>query len=481
MAFPGIVPIIRKFVFGDTALQLTKTMQTFYQSVGVQEVYIDINAIKAIQEGFNKNAAVYSIVMKFASKFGNIPRYVYDAGAKEEKAEDNTIDKNNPLVKLINRPNEYESQDCFYQKVCAYWKVCGEAMIWLNRGIDVNDYRLPDNSFDNEKIKVLPVIEMYVLPTDRVNPLPDPDNPWGIIGWRLDLGGVKMDIPKANVIHWKMTSLLSEFPLRNNLRGFSPLEAGYKTLQQNNSMSDASVRMAQNDGARGALVDKTLGVSQTPMAKTQVEKVMNEKVNNTEVKAKIAAFQGDWDYLNFGQTATDMQLLEGKEMSWKELCFLLSVPYEFFDSKTTYANKEQAQKGWVTNDIIPACKQLDGEMNRVLLVAFGMENSAFIETDYSELPEMQQDMNQQATALAAAWWISPNEKREIMSEEPVADPQLDELWIPQGLSPLSQSGNDAEMQALQSTIDAMRQKPNGSGTQNQVPAGSNGKVPAQGT
>src|SRR5574337_707173 len=72
------------------------------------EVYADVTAINALEKGFNDNTAVYSIVMKDAEKFASIPRYVYSASDQEEKA-DKIID--NKLSKLLNRPNEYQSQE----------------------------------------------------------------------------------------------------------------------------------------------------------------------------------------------------------------------------------------------------------------------------------------------------------------------------------------------------------------------------------
>lgn len=446
----------RNFLFGSNVTR--NLLNTFILSLGTVEVYIDIDAIKAIAEGFNKNTAVYSIVMKFASKFGSIPRYVYDAKAKEEKAYKKpveTLDESHPLVKLMNRPNPYESQDAFFTKVCAYWKVTGEGMIWLNRG-DIEDYRLDDGSFDDAKVNKLPVLEMYVLPSDKVNPIPDPDDVWDILGWKLDLGGQPIFIRKDDLVHWKMTSLQFDAPTRRHLRGFAPLVAGYKSLQQNNSMSDAAVRMAQTDGARGAMVNKTIGASQNPVQSSNVKRVFDQKINNVSVKSEIASLEGDWHYESFGQTATDMQLLEGKQMSWQELCFLLATPYEFFDSKVTYANKAEAQKGWVSNDIMPACKQLDGELNRALLPSFGLESAAYIACDCSELPEMQKDMAALTTALAAAWWIAPNRKLEMMDQEPVDDPTFDEPWIPSGITPLSESGQDPAMEQALTDIQSMQ-------------------------
>lgn len=457
MRLPGFIQTARNFLFGTNVTR--NLLNTFILNLGTVEVYIDIDAIKAITEGFNKNTAVYSIVMKFASKFGSIPRYVYNAKAKEEKAykkpEMETMDESHPLVKLMNRPNPYESQDAFFTKVCAYWKVTGEGMIWLNRG-DLEMYRLEDGSFDDAKINKLPVLEMYVLPSDKVNPIPDPDDVWNILGWKIDLGGQSIFIRKDDVVHWKMTSLQFDAPTRRHLRGFAPLAAGYKTLTEDNSITDASVRMAQNGGARGALSNETVGMSQTPTQAAQVKTVFDTKINNTSVKQQIAALEGKWTYHDFGQSSVDMQLIEWKQMSWKELCFLLTTPYEFFDSETTFANKEQAQKGWVSNDVMPACKQLDGELNRSLLPAFGLEGGAYIAADCSELPEMQKDMAALATALDTAWWIPPNRKLEMMDQEIINNPKFDEPWIPSGITPLSESGQDPAMEQALTDIQSMQ-------------------------
>lgn len=83
-------------------------MQSF--NIGLPEVYPDMNAEKAISKGFNGNTAVYSIVMEDAQKFSSIPRYVYDKSKISEKAADNNR-LENELTKLLNRPNEYQSQD----------------------------------------------------------------------------------------------------------------------------------------------------------------------------------------------------------------------------------------------------------------------------------------------------------------------------------------------------------------------------------
>ena len=118
------------------------------------------------------------------------------------------------------------------------------------------------------------------------------------------------------------------------------------------------------------------------------------------------------------------------------------MPYELFDSETTFANKEQAQKGWLYNSIIPACKQFDDELNRVLLAAFNLIGTAVIRSDFDDLPELREDVAQLVTSLNTAWWITGNEKREWMGFGKITDPTMDEVLLPAGQTPISQVNMD---------------------------------------
>lgn len=413
-------------------------------TVTTPEVYNTIDRENSIREGHNGNVAVYSIVMKDADKFASIPRYVYQK--REQKAD--RIEAGQ-LTELLNRPNPFQSQDAFFTTVRAYYKVCGEAFIWLNRG-DLEPYRLPNGEFDDIAIDRLPVLQMYVLPADLITIIPDESNLWGVLGYVLEVGE-RVIIRKGDVIHWKMPNLSFDAATREHLRGMSPLKPGSKTLAENNSMARASMRQAQNDGAKAVIYNKTMG-AMTPEQQTQLKKVIDSKINNNDVAGAVATLQGDWGMLDMSMSSHDMELLEAKKLSWQELCFLFKVPYEFFDGETSFANKEQAQFGWLTNDIIPACKQLDGELNRVLLKAFGVDKSVYIASDPSDLPEMVKAMIDAAKTMQEIWSLTPNDVRKFLNQEPIPG-EFDEPWVPNGRIPLS-SANDPEADALANEIAA---------------------------
>lgn len=220
---------------------------------GTTEVYPTIDETKAIQKGFNSNTAVYSIVKKDAKKFGSIPRYVEAKGQEGKEADELP----GALTELLNRPNPYQGQDAFLTLIRAYYKVTGNAFIWLNRGdtdMVQDDILTP---LDDEAHSKMPVLEMYVLPSNMMIIVPDPDNMYGVYGYILE-SNARIPIRKVDIIHWKDINLNFDLVSRCHLRGYSALQAGFKTLEQNNSATDAAVRMYQNGGAKGALVNKTM-------------------------------------------------------------------------------------------------------------------------------------------------------------------------------------------------------------------------------
>jgi HK97 family phage portal protein len=446
-------------------------------NIGTREVYPDINATTAITEGFEGNTAVYAIIKRDAKKFAAIPRYLYSATTTQEKAGLYVRGKfgelksaapdqyDNPdLTKLLNRPNGSEGQDAFLAKVRSFYKTCGEAFIWLNRG-DTSQLG-QDGTFsdisDEEQMK-RPIMEMYVLPSNQIIVVPDPENVFDVYGYILQ-SNIRVPIRKVDIIHWKDVNLRFDIVSKSHLRGMSPLTPGRKTLEQNNSATDSSVRMYQNDGAKGVLANKSIA-KMGPEQESQLRSVIDAKINNNDVKGAVAALQGDWSWMDFAKSSVDMELLKGKQLSMQELCFLFGMPYEFFDSQTTYANKEVAQKSWISNEILPDCKQLDGEFNRVLLPAFGITDAAFIASDASELPELQKDMTGLANYLNISWWITPNEKRQQMNMEEIVDPELDEVWVPAGITPLSQLEDPSQM-VMNDLVAQQQASANGNGSAN---------------
>lgn len=417
-------------------------------------VYPTADSTTAVEKGFNSNAAVYSIVKKAAKKFGAIPRYVESAST--QKADDAEA-LPGPLADLLNRPNPNEGQDAFFSKLYAFYKVCGEVFIWLNRGN--TDVLIDDNlsQIDDLAHSKKPVLEMYVLPSNQMVIIPDPNDPFGITGYQLS-NRPDIKFRTTDIIHWKDICLNWDLASRPQTRGMSPLIPGNKILETNNSATDATVQMNHNGGSKGALLNDMAG---TPTQATAVADVLDNKVNNINHKGAVISLQGKWTYTNMGLSSVDMDLLKGKQLSMQELCFLMGMPYEFFDSQVTYANKQEAQKGWVINEIIPDCKQFDGELNRVLLIAFGLQGTGIICSDFDDLPELQEDKKTQIEWLMKGPF-TVNEVREAVGYDKSTEDGADEVLIPSGVGKLADLGGDggqAIMDQLMGSKTSLNGKP----------------------
>lgn len=466
-----------------------KTLSTLrgILQLSTTEVFDNVDSDNAIDKGFNGNIQVYVVVKKDAVKFGSIPRYVYSDDQQEEKAYRHPLMEvkaftpfsesrragSPTLTELLNRPNPYQSQDLFFALVRAFYKVCGEAYIWLNRG-DIDGYILPDGTMDDEAINKLPVLEMYVVPSNLVGIIPDESNLWGIAGYYLE-STARFAMRKDDVIHWKDLNLKWDSVTRAQLNGMTALTPGSKTLEESNSNSKAAMRMAQNEGSKAVIFDKSLR-QMSPTQESALRSVIDKKVNNNDVAGAVAAVQGDWGMLDLAMSSKDMEMIEKKKMSWHEIALLFDAPPELFVTDQKYDNMGNAMLQWVYS-MIPALKQLDGELNRVLLPAFGLKGKAFIASDVSELPEVRKQMLEEAKIMQEIWSIPPNEVLDHLGFDRNPDSKFDEPWVITNRTPLSDMNIEADMQQqidmlnLQTSTNGQSGS-NGSGVQ-KVPGAKN--------
>lgn len=426
----------------------------------VLPVYANPNSIRFINDGYCGNATIHTIISKKARKFAHIRRGVYKV--QDEKAFKSyrnslkdgfstqqvinrtlklqtkayeTEEVDNELSKLLNNPNPEMGQDQFFELLDIFYETIGEAFIWCNRG-DV------DPDLDDDVVKELPILEMYVMPPQYIEIMPDPEDVWGTIGYVFVVGGTRETLRKCDVIHWKRPNPQFDANTRTHLRGLSPLEPGNKLLQQDDDATDATVSMYQNGGAKGVAFDKSMKAL-SPKQDSQLDDVFERKINNKNVKAAVARVQGDWGYLNVGMNSVDMELLEGQQRAFVRLCNLLDTPPALFLTDQTYENAIQSIRNWINNSLVPAACSLRDEMNRVLLPAFDLVGKGITtDIDPSDLPELQADQAKMVAWLKDAYWLTGNQKLDYMNEEESDNPLMDEIIIPSGMQLLEDLSGD---------------------------------------
>lgn len=391
----------------------------------------DYNTESYVREGYLGNADVYAIVTFLARKSASIPWYVYKLnntekgrtalmkyknlskgiqfkGAFEQaliqrkNAYSENVVMNSPLAKLLENPNRSQSQDQFLENLFGYRYLSGEGNIYGNNG------NVPGTKF----------VELNVLPTQFLDIYPDPKDLYNILGYKL-MVGQGINIPKEQVCQWKTWNPEFNDVTRSHLRGLSPLKSAYKTLRMSNNAADASAMMAANGGAKGAITPKPIGTNVPTFTIEQagiIKRAVNDDINGVDNKGKIGVLQTPWDYLNFGLSSVDMDLVKTMTMSLQQWCRVFGMPSVLFDtSSTSYNNYQNALRDLMTNTIVPMCCSLRDELNKWLVPAFGED--VYIDFDITALPELQQDMERMSRILRDANWLTFDEKRVAMNYE----------------------------------------------------------------
>lgn len=439
--------------------------------LGVDAVWPVLHGEKGIYEGYSKVLAVFALINKDASKFAMIPRYVYDLQANDTgKGQRVKLAgaQYRDLLKLLRKPNPYQTQGEFHEAVKIMYQASGEAIVWLNRGdtrstikdvegnyvVDM-DGQLQLRDRTDAEIDRMPVLEMYVLPSAFVGIIPDPDNVFGVLGYWFETGdGRRKFIRRNDVVHWKRYNPLFDYTNGGHLRGLSPVEVGSCDVQEFKEISKSSMRMHKNDGAKGIAFHK--GLAWDDLDETQkaaIKDTFDNRINSSDVKGSVALMGGDWDYKEIGKNSVDLDTLAAKKLKWQELCFLFDVPYNFFDQNAKYSNAGEWQKSWVYNSVMPACQRWDEKLSEALMKAFGLEDKAEICSDFMALPEMQRNLSELATAFSSMWFVSPNQKLIAAGFDPVNNPVFDEPWVPTGIQPLSQYSAEQQFQEDTADID----------------------------
>lgn len=462
--------------------------------IGNIAVYPDPKTEAYIKQGYSGNATIYTVINTVARRFAYLPRYVYKVknpiGVREYKHYIKTMDSQlrhqkklrelftkayendiitNKLSLLINRPNPEQGQDAFFELIDTYYDGAGEAIIWCNRGTDTDDLPLIEGE----------VLEMWILPPQYMEIIPDPYNVWGSLGWIFNVAGKRIPIDKENIIHWKRPNPNFDGITREHMRGMSPLRPGNKKITEDESATDASVSMHQNNGARAMVYDKNLGSKMTPAQETAIRNVIDKKVNSTDMKGAVAYVQGDLGKIDLSMSSVDQELEKSKDNIFDRICNLLGVSPNLFKTGGTYENVVQARKDLMTNNIMPKACSLRDEMNRVLLPAFNMSATLYTtDVDVTSIPELQDDMTLLVTALAQAWWLTPNERRGEMNFEPSTDEGADNIWIPT----TNQRMEDAAMpqaDSFDNTLDDENNSDVPGNNKSDIPKATPDKLPAR--
>ena len=272
---------------------------------------------------YRTNSAVFGIIDRIAKACGEIGQYI------ELLDKDDNVVEDNPLIKVLQRPNDRFSLYQFLYAWATNYNVFGDAFVYAKKGVGKDLGSLS---------------EMYVIPSHRVKVEKG--------GWREPIKGIKISgsadtevIDNGQYFQSFIYNLDSD-----TYFGFSPLIAAAYDCQL---LKKGKLRLntSMDNGGVNAIIapakDKDGFV--VPQAANELEKDLNSNKNANRTMFLRQAVE----VTKVGSTPVELGILDGSKDAVTALCFAYGIPMDLYYGQSKYDNAKEAKKSLYESAAIP--------------------------------------------------------------------------------------------------------------------------------
>ena len=420
----------------------------FFQNRGFSQPVFNKTDLDALLEnGYQGNADVFAIINYIATLASNVPWVIsevidekalsefksiesYDIKARQlEMKALKRIDEHD-LLDLMNCPNSMHSGSEFRLNWCSFKLATGNAYIHGVRPA------VGDNQALIKELHIIPSQHVEILPGDFRNP---------VRAYVLDIDGRDIRLDPEDVSHSRYFN--PEFENGQSLYGMAPLQAAFRNLDTSNEADVARMRAFINQGAVG-MISSATGDDVKRMSPDELRELSDtyqDKFGGPENFNKVifTTEMVKWD--NMGLSPVDLAIITSKIFDLRTFCNIYSVNSGRFNDpgNKRFNNDREGKKADFTDAVMPLLNSLRDELAIWLVPDYEDQEGRklFLTPDYKSVAVLQEDIQKLVAWLNTAWWITGNQKLEIMEMEKSTDPNMDKVQIPNNLGELGTSGN----------------------------------------
>lgn len=425
-----------------------KLYQAVFRMLGGQTNTYNQDITTLLIKGYGQNPDVNAIVNQMASKSTVVPFYVKKI-TDEKKLSlvksfpiEITPQQKKQLAKIkaetysadylpmpLERPNTLQTWNDLVFLYKLYLKVCGNVYFYkmspsegINKGVPLQLHILPSHWV---KIVLKPNASMIGT-----------ENP--IDYYVMEQGNQFIKFEADSIIHIKRTNPFFDYN-GTQLYGYSELMAAIRNINSSNSFIDTNVKTSQNSGVYGFI---HAGDGQSPLTAEQAQSLKDRLVDMDDSDGKLSNIAGASAKLGFTRislTTDELKPFEFLSNDRRTLANCLNWDVNLLneDRRTTGGGGFtdtliEARKRVMIDNIKPDLDLLASYLNPEFIRKFKGYENAELEFDITQMPEMQTDMEKMAK------WVNEvpltgNERREVFNYEPIDDPLMDEVYIPNNL------------------------------------------------
>ena len=375
---------------------------------------------KLAEESYAKNAVAYRAIHEIAKCAGSVPFNLFQ-GIGESRREILA----SPLLDLMERPNPMQGRSAFIQAVIGFLLISGNSYI-----------ERVGPSFAR------PPRELWTKRPDRMQ----------VEAGRTGIPSAYIFTNGGQTVRWpaketdgqsKILQIKTFNPL-NDWYGQSPVEAAAYSIDQHNEAGAWNMALLQNSARpSGALVvDPKSGTGLDDDQFARLKEQIELHYTGPADAGRPFILEGGLDWKEMGLSPTDMDWLQGKHTSARDIAMVFGMPSQMLGipGDNTHRNMEEARLWLWEQTIIPLLDFLTQELNWWLVPLFG-DNLELV-FDLDEVPALITRRHTLWDKVVNSDFLTINEKREAVGYEP--RPEGDVIRTPKKNTNLGDEEEDDE-------------------------------------
>lgn len=349
------------------------------------------------EEGYQKNVIVYRSVSLIARGAASVPWLLYQ---RDDHGEHEI--EHHPLLELLNNPSPRQAGSAFMEAVVGYLLLSGNSYI---------------EAVFNENGEPC---ELYPLRSDRMKVVPGIKGMVGSYEYHVGAKVKKFDVDSIHgtspILHIKTFNPL------NDWYGFSPIEAAANSIDQHNVVGGHNLALMQNGGRpSGALMVKpnNFGRGLSDEQRSTLRNDLKHAYEGTSNAGKIMVLEGDFEWKEMGLSPKDLDFIEGKNVSAREIAQAFGVPPMLVgvSGDATFANYKEARFHLWEDTILPLLDFITSEFNLWLTPYFG--GNLRIAYDVDSIAALAPRREASWNKVIQADFLTINEKRQAVGYTPI--------------------------------------------------------------
>lgn len=357
------------------------------------------------KEGYQKNVMVFRCVDMIATACSGIPWVMYKVAGRRRKEEV----EDHPLLTLLDKPNPMQYGPSFIGSVVAYRMIAG------------NSYILSVNAKPGK-----PPAELWPLMPNRIKVIPGAKSlPQA---FRYGDSQTFIDYPVNPLTGVSDVLQMKNFHPTDSWYGMSAIEAAAFSVDQHNYSGKWNASLLHNSATpSGALVmsvsDKNPSGKMGDDQYRKIKEDLEHRFSGPKNAGKPMLLEGGLDWKQMGMSPKDMDWVNSKSTSARDICFAFGVPAQLIGipGDTTYANYSEARLAFYEETILPLMDKTQAELNGYLTPSFG--GGLQLGYDKDEIEALEPKRTAVWLKIQTATHLTVNEKRHATGYEEL-DPEL---------------------------------------------------------